>query len=421
MTVKKILFIAPHSFPIHSSESIVNSKLAYTLCDAGYELDVYSAQEDGYSYPCSSEENLLASSNNLNLNIIKIAYLSKDNRFIKNLKLGIEHLLGFIKTGYIYIGSNWGYKAIKSIEKNIKKNGSYDVMITRGYRTEIVALYLNKKYGIKWIANWNDPYPEIKFPSPYGKGFDTKLPLLQERLLRDIQKLALYHTFPSERLRDYMLLYLNNVNVVQTKVIPHMAHSLFLPKKISKQKNTKMRLIHAGDVSFPRNPTNFLCALKNLLSDPSTKNKFECVFIGKQTEDFSSKLIEFNLTQCVQVLPSKSYFEILKEFKNSDASLIIEAICEEGIYLPTKVVDSIQCLLPLFCISPAIGTLNDLIKKNRIGYFSDNSSIDDITSKLKIMINDWEIDNLPVINLDLFLTFFEKNILLDYENIFNEL
>ena len=39
--MKRILFIAPESFPVMSSESICNSKVAYVLASAGYKVDVY--------------------------------------------------------------------------------------------------------------------------------------------------------------------------------------------------------------------------------------------------------------------------------------------------------------------------------------------------------------------------------------------
>lgn len=417
----RILYIAPHSFPIHSSESIVNSKLAYTLCNAGYEVDVYSAQDDSHSYPSSREVAYSLQADNLKVNIVNVEYLSRDNNIFKNLWLAAEHFMGFIKTGYFYIGSNWGYKAIKRIEKNIRDNGSYDLMITRGFRTEIVGIYLNRKFDIKWIANWNDPYPEQKFPQPYGEGYDAKLPKNQRKLLNDIQKLVSVHTFPCERLRDYMLSYLNNIDIMQTQVIPHMAHSSLLPKDSVGKKRERLRLVHAGNVSYPRDPSNFLKALANVVNEDKYADKIECIFIGKQAPDFNQKIYDLKLEGNIIILPSMDYTGVLHEMYKSDASLIVEAVCEEGIYLPTKVVDSIQCRLPLFCVSPASGTLNDLIKNKEIGYFSDNTSIEDIEINLKKIIEDRENNRLPLIDTHRLAEYFETDILNSYRNIFERI
>ena len=48
--MKRILFIAPESFPVMSSESICNSKVAYVLASAGYKVDVYTC-DDRDTYP----------------------------------------------------------------------------------------------------------------------------------------------------------------------------------------------------------------------------------------------------------------------------------------------------------------------------------------------------------------------------------
>ena len=53
--MKRILFIAPESFPVMSSESICNSKVAYVLASAGYKVDVYTC-DDRDTYP---EDNLI--------------------------------------------------------------------------------------------------------------------------------------------------------------------------------------------------------------------------------------------------------------------------------------------------------------------------------------------------------------------------
>ena len=48
--MKRILFIAPHAFPIKSSESICNSKVAQSLAEAGYKVDVFTCK-DNSAYP----------------------------------------------------------------------------------------------------------------------------------------------------------------------------------------------------------------------------------------------------------------------------------------------------------------------------------------------------------------------------------
>ena len=43
---KRILFIAPASFPANSAEAIVNLKQLKLLCDNGYKIDVISKKNE---------------------------------------------------------------------------------------------------------------------------------------------------------------------------------------------------------------------------------------------------------------------------------------------------------------------------------------------------------------------------------------
>lgn len=52
--MKRIVYIAPHSFPIKSSESICNSKVAYVLASMGYQIDVFACS-DSSTYPKDSK------------------------------------------------------------------------------------------------------------------------------------------------------------------------------------------------------------------------------------------------------------------------------------------------------------------------------------------------------------------------------
>ena len=421
----KILFIAPHSFPVHSSESIVNAKLAYSLAMKGHFVDVYSVENNGFSYPSADTIFNKQRVPSLNINIIKNIPLFSTKFGLKNLvKVLFAHLFVLIKRGFFYPDIIISEAIINKIKKGIRERGKfdYDIIISRGFYTELVGIYFAKKYNAKLISNWNDPYPLLKFPPPYGKGAEAKLPFFQKKLLKKIQQYSMLHTFPSERLRDYMLTYYTSTNINNTMIIPHMAHSQLLPLNKSEKSYDKLRIIHAGDISKPRDPGNFLQALSNLnKSNDNFCKTIEVLFVGKYNAELKQKIESLNLNNVVELLPATDYFKVIELICKSHVSIIIEAICNEGIYLPTKVVDAIQCAIPIFAISPNKGTLKDLIDTYKIGYFSHNESIFDIQEQIKNMINDFQNKNLPVIDHRKLSYFFEISILEQYDQIFSYL
>lgn len=415
--MKRILFIAPHCYPIKSSESICNSKVAYSLAESGYKVDVFTC-EDMSTYPADEEINQkFTSSDNLTIyTISKTNLVSRKSSFREILKSLFNYFYILLRTGYYCYGIDVQYKIIKEVEAQIKKQGiSYDTMITRGFFTDFVGVYFSKKFGIKWIANWNDPFPANRFPYPYGEGYDAKLQYFQEKLLRKVQELAVLHTFPSERLRNYMLKCFPLISEEQTVVIPHMAHSLLKMSDAYNYKEKTLRIVHSGSVNSPRCPRLFLEALSTVNS--STNIDIECVFVGGYDDNINQMVKEYELEDVVKFIPPLPYAESLRYLSSANVSLIIEAICEEGIYLPTKMVDAIQTNLPVFCVSPSEGTLKDLVDNYNIGYAADNTDCNSIIDALHHLINDFIDDKLPIINKNSIPYFFEDSIVRQYANI----
>lgn len=413
--MKRILFIAPHAFPINSSESICNSKVAQSLAEAGYKVDVFTCK-DNSTYPSDKKiDDFFCSSTNLKIYYVNYSYiLSRHYTLFKNIKNALINLFILLKTGYWYNGISVPFGIVSAVNKHIKGYAQfpYDVVITRGFLTDYVGVYFSKKYKIKWIANWNDPYPTKRFPAPYGDGYEAKLPFFENRIYQSIQRYADIHTFPSDRLRNYMLKCFININESQTMVIPHMAHSRLLPIVKGERKGDGVfRIVHCGSVAKPRNPEFFIKALSKMVSELELTNKqFKCYFVGSYDSNLSEIIRNNKVDDIVELLPPKKYADSLSFISSCDMALIIEAECEEGIYLPTKFVDAIQSGQPVFCVSPLPGTLNDMVEKYAVGFCANNTSIDDIETKLKKAYNDFLNKSLPEINKEKLNYFFEENI-----------
>lgn len=417
--MKRILYIAPHSFPIKSSEAICNSKVAYMLAESGYVVDVFSC-DDSSTYPTDVDYNKrLSSSKNINIYSVKPRYilLKKDKLYRIFLNI-IYNLSIFLITGYFYNGISIPYLIYKRVCKHIKDNNiRYDAVITRGFSTDLVGILMSKRFCVKWIANWNDPFPLQRFPAPYGQGYKAKLPYFQEKVIRDIQKYATLHTFPNNRLRDYMLKCFPFINLEQTMIIPHMALSSLMPRNILKEKN-QLKIVHCGYLKKPRDPELFLRALSIVKAyDKYSDLDFIFYLVGSYDDTVSDLIKDLGLSRNIVLIGSLNYKESMEFIAKCDLALIIEAQCEEGIYLPTKVVDSLQSSLPILCISPNPGVLKDIISNYKVGYYADNTSIDEITNILDKVFADYKAGSLPKISKSVIPYVFEDSIVKQYLSI----
>ena len=150
----------------------------------------------------------------------------------------------------------------------------------------------------------------------------------------------------------------------------------------------KLRLIHSGFLGNPRNPETFLRGLREFLNSRSDA-KISFTIMGHSDASVRSLISELNLEQYIFFISPKEYKESLQTLLSYDIAVIIEADCEEGIYLPTKVSDFMQMSIPIFAISPSIGVLNDLFKKNQVPYFADVKDINAIAKQIELAYDDF--------------------------------
>ncbi|WP_297676944.1 glycosyltransferase [uncultured Bacteroides sp.] len=387
--MERILFVAPSSYPINGPEAMVNAKHIALLCNAGYSVDLVcrGIRKQNNIYPSRDSDIHFEKLNSIHV-------VSVDTNW--NIKTIWRHLRTLLKTGYVYRAADWSVKAIQVCENLLKKR-RYDYIFTKDYPSEIVGIYFAKK-GIKWIPTWNDPYMWQKYPAPYGHGVNYREGIFRRRLIADIGRYATINIFPSERLKNYMLLYMKNMKEQKCVIMPHIMLNKESSILLKKEKNVdRLKIIHAGSIGRERNPQKCLSAIKKFVEN-NPDRKIELMFLGviqRATDNFLDLLIkQYDLEHIVKFHPPVSYQESLKIVAKYDICLLIEAPCKEGIFLPSKVVDYLQNKKPIFAISPQNGMMSDLHKQGIVDYVANVIDVEDIYKTLEQAYNDYISGNL---------------------------
>ena len=364
---KHILVIAPSSYPINIAEAIVNAKLLKALHKSDkFEIDLVSQNHKYVHYPKESIDIDIKS-----INIVETT-LKPD---FESIYLHAKALFHF---GITFKGIHWAMKALPIVKKLVKEN-NYDYVLTKDGSSYVLGRYLKEKFGLKWISTCNDPFPSNKYPVPYGRGYDAPCNKGQQYSIESIEKSDMI-VFPSDRLRNYMLKYVN-IAKEKTIVIPHV----ILDKNNNEKSicyNGKLKMVHSGNLKSPRNPETFLKALKKLKSESGSFN-LEVYVMGAFDAEMTEKIKEYGLEDNIRLIPPMKYSESIEKLKEFDLALIIEAPCEEGIFLPTKVTDFLQEKIRIFSISPKVGVLNDLYNKGIIEFFANVEDVEEIYRTLK--------------------------------------
>lgn len=384
---KRILFIAPSSFPPNNPEAYVNAKQIKLLADAGYEIDLVCGRVTN-AYPEDDDKALFT-------NIHNIVYIPMSRK--RNLKNLWHHVKVLLQTGYIYKGINWVHPALKECQKLLSQH-KYDYIFTKDYPSEVLGVYLAKRYKIKWVATWNDPYMWIKYPEPYGQGTNAHISHWRKKLIRDIGKYSFKNLFPSDRLRDYMLQYMTGMNPESCVIIPHVL--IDTPANTSSQRQDgTLKMIYAGSLGKERNPATLLEGISAFhKKHPNIALRIDLltIFDRADAHQFENLLERLSLTDIVFTRQPVKYRESLKIIAQYDVCLIIEAPCNEGIFLPSKVIDYFQCLKPIWALSPKCGVLADMFTNKLIDYFSDVTDKKAICKTIEDIVSDYTNGQLPI-------------------------
>ena len=278
------------------------------------------------------------------------------------------------------------YAALHVVEELVKQT-HYDYILTKNAPSYLLGYYLKKKYGLKWVASWNDPYPHDKYPYPYGKGWNYSTMNIQREISR--MRKADIHIFPNDRIKSWMQHYLA-VPETNIRIVPHV----LIPQTAKRpQIQNELRLIHSGSLTAPRNPENLFRALARILSeDPSIKIKLS--ILGKMDENSLNLINELHLQESIKFLGNVAYDDSIALLSNYDVAVIVEADCKEGIFLPTKVADFMSVNIPILSLSPRTGVLNDLFVAGNIPYFASVDSIDDIAECIHALYQDFKRNDI---------------------------
>ena len=374
--MKKILMIAPSSYPVTGAEAIVNIKLLKALSDSNqFNIDLVSRKWKWSHYPSDTLESFGVKLSSINI-------VEVDN--VININTIKQIFMTYIKFGILSKGYHWAYPAWKII-KHLIKNNNYDYVVTKDVPSFVLGNCLKRKYGLKWVATWNDPCPPVMYPEPYGKGLGANLTIMQQRIIKKM-KGADVHIFPNNRLCTYMNNYLK-LNPEQCKIVPHVIIPHVSDEK--RQYTDSLRLIHSGNLGNPRSPETFLKGLR-LFLDFYPEAKISFAILGRCDSLVDDLISQLRLDNYVSYLAPVEYKESLRKLNSFDVAVIIEADCEEGIFLPTKVSDFMQTSTPIFAVSPQSGVLNDLYRDSSIPYYADVRDANAIYNQIKKIYNDFK-------------------------------
>lgn len=288
----------------------------------------------------------------------------------------------------------WNRYAYKKAKEIIQAEG-IQLVITTGppHSTHLVGRKLKKKLGVKWIADFRDPWTEVYY---------NKL---------------LYRTALADRIDKYLeRSVLNSCDLVLT-MGPSM--KALLEKKITSSvpveyvyngfdsevikdlvanRSDRLTITHIGILGESQPITSFLRALSQLFrEEPSIQEELKLQLIGRVSEVIIKEVKEITPWLLLEVKTYVPHKEALQYMKNSD--ILFNSLAEmdnSELLISGKLMEYLASGNPVICLGSETGDAAKLLKDFQSCAVYSRSNIEGIKFYLSKQISSWRKGSLNV-------------------------
>ncbi len=290
-------------------------------------------------------------------------------------KAGLQKLSVWVR-GNLFIPDAkryWINTSVRHLTKMLKKK-KVEAIISTGppHSNHLIAMRLKERLGIKWIADFRDPWTNIDY---YDKLMltswaDRKHRKLERKVLENADKVV---TVSWSWARDFEK---------SCGILPQVITNGYDPEdfnKLTSQSNSESLVFtHIGSLNQDRNPHSFWKALGELKSENSDLN-IKVKLIGPTDITVFDEIEKNNLKSILEHVQHMPHGKVLQELVNSDVLLLPlnDTPNIDGV-IPGKLYEYLASKRPILCIGKPTGDSARIIKEAGAGKtfdFDDGSGI----------------------------------------------
>ncbi len=268
----------------------------------------------------------------------------------------------------------WIRPSVKYLTTYLKSN-PVDIIISTGppHSMHLIARKLKKKLNIPWLADFRDPWTNIDFYKDLKLTCwaDKKHKKQEQLIIKEADSLIVVGNTLK---KEYQNMGANNVSVITNGYDQddYIDDDICLDKKFS--------IMHAGTITFSRNPTEFWPVLFELVNEhPDFAEDLEIKLIGKIDLSVNENITRLGLEKFVVKTNYLSHKEVIREQKKSHVLFlpINNTFNAKGI-ITGKLFEYLAAGRPILGIGPADGDAAEIINDTKAGLisgFGDNNKL----------------------------------------------
>ena len=268
-------------------------------------------------------------------------------------------------------------------------NNPVDIIISTGppHSLHLIGLQLQKKFGVKWLADFRDPWTDIDYfhQLPLTKKAIQKHHQLEKIVVSSADSVLVV----GNTMKENFLKYNKNVKVITNGYDGELDTSnIELDKKFT--------LVHIGLVNADRNPKVLLKVISELINENENfGNDFQLVFVGKLAYEVTHNINITKLKSRTKIIDYIPHNKVVEFQKRAQVLLLLvnNVPSSKGI-ITGKIFEYLQAQRPILAIGPTEGDLAEIISSTNSGSiigFDDEQSL-----KIKVleMYNSYKTNSL---------------------------
>jgi len=305
---------------------------------------------------------------------------------------------------------NWKKRLANSIRLNLfvpdAKIGWIPFAVKRGHRileeekpdvifssspppsVHLIARKLAKSGGLKWVADFRDPWTDIHYYEDYrriglARRIDHNLEynvLRRADVVTCISRLDIELDFAQKIEGQRFVNIANGYDETDFTGI----HSDGTP-------SDKFVLMHLGGVGSERNPINLFKAVRALLDQGRiSPPDFELVFIGKVDEVILQTVEELGLAAVFTRIPYLPHREALQRTQTASAMLLLVTQSQKNLrILPGKTFEYMRTGKPILALGPEDGEVARILNDSNTGKMISYEKYDEIYDNVLRLYSQW--------------------------------
>jgi len=304
----------------------------------------------------------------------------------------IGKLLQYIRANYFIPDARkfWIKPSVKYLEKYLSEN-KIDAIITTGppHSMHLIGLKLKQKLGVKWIADFRDPWTEIDYfhQLPLSKKTIKKHHYLEQKVLKNADKVLVVGNTMNTNYSKFS----NNVVTVTNGFDGEI-------NATKTDLDSKFTITHIGLMNADRNPKMLWDVLADICSENFDFTKdFQLKLIGKVDASVLSNISNKNLKNNVQLVNYVSHNEVVNYQKKSQVLLLIvnNVPSAKGI-ITGKIFEYLMAKRPILAIAPKNGDLAEILNSTNAGSVVNFNEKAELKSTILELYSKYKNGNLIV-------------------------